>query len=36
MTFEAINRTVREVIRPMGSRMTGKVMRELLIVTISQ
>lgn len=31
-----MNRTVKEVINPTGSRMIGKVISELLIVTISQ
>jgi hypothetical protein len=35
-TFEAINRTVSDVIRPTGSKMMGKVSSELLIVVISQ
>lgn len=33
--MEAINSTVREVINPTGSKMTGKVIRELLIRAIS-
>jgi hypothetical protein len=35
-TFEAINKTVKDVIRPTGSRIIGKVSSELLIVVISQ
>lgn len=35
MTLEAINSTVREVISPTGSRIIGKVIRELLIKAIS-
>jgi len=35
-TLEAMKRTVREVRRPMGSRITGNVMLEVLRLKISQ
>ena len=35
-TFDAMNSTVRDVISPIGSRMIGNEISELLIVMISQ